>query len=146
MNENESSQKKLSRLLNNNTLPSTNTFGKHLKNIIKLILFHDSKSGDNRLLRLSNINKESYKKIRHKIQKEIQEFEDNPMKSFGANKENKNLGINQKMQSKISRKPNKSHHDQQFPQNQYIYFPYSTDEFFARSQNPTCFQTLSLLS
>ena len=69
MNENESSQKKLSRLLNNNTYPSTNNFGKHLKNIIKLILFHDSKSEDNKLLRLSNINKESYKKIRHKIQK-----------------------------------------------------------------------------
>jgi glucosamine 6-phosphate synthetase-like amidotransferase/phosphosugar isomerase protein len=102
MNENESSEMKLKRLLHSTTNFSTNTFSKHLENIIKLILFYDDQNEDNKLTRLSNINKESIKKIRQKIQDEMKDSDELPSYQKLSNKENKALNINQKIQCKIT--------------------------------------------
>ena len=99
MNEKESSQIKLDRLLHSMNCQSTNTFGKHLANIIKLIIFKDEKEETNKLMRLSNINKKSIKKIRQKLEEQIEDTNEFVSQANTSNKEN-NLKINSKIKSK----------------------------------------------
>ena len=101
MNENEASQMKLKKLLNANPNCTTNTFNKHLENVIKLLLFHGDGDDENKLTRLSNINKESIKKIRQKIQDKMNNSDEHLKSLKLPNKENKPLNINQKIQCKI---------------------------------------------